>query len=168
MFIDYNNYEYNSIVSDILNNREFKKLEYFKHHGTNRLEHSMRVSFYSYKLCKFFGFDYVSAARGGLLHDFFVNKYGDSSKKGRLLVNHPIFALYNSNKHFILNSKEMDIIRCHMFPVNIRFIPKYKESYVITLIDKVACVYERFMGCKCAFNFNVGRIIIYMFLLLTH
>lgn len=168
MHIDFNNYEYNNIVNDILNNREFKKLEDFKHHGTNRLEHSIRVSYYSYRFCKKLGLDYVSAARGGLLHDFFVNKYKDSSKKRDLLVNHPVFALYNSKKHFVLNDIEKDIIKTHMFPVNVRFIPKYKESYIITFIDKMACVYERFIGCKCALDFNFGRLMIYVFLLVTN
>lgn len=166
MYIDFDNYEFRDIVKDILNNREFKKLENYKHHSTSRLDHSIRVSFYAYKICKKFNLDYISAARGGLLHDFFMNRYCDSGKKD-LLVGHPEIALYNSLKHFELNDKEMDIIRSHMFPVNMKVIPKYKESYIITFIDKVACIYERFMGCKCVVDFKVGRIMIYMFLLLT-
>ena len=165
MHIYYDNYEYNEIISDILNNREFKKIEGFKHHSTNRLDHSRRVSFYSYRICKRLGFDYVSAARGGLLHDFFINTYKNCNKK-KLLVNHPMFALYNANKHFVLNDIEKDIIRSHMFPVNMKVIPKYKESYVITFVDKMACVYERFIGCKTSISFSFGKAFVYMLLFL--
>ena len=105
MYIDFDNYEYNSIVNDILSNREFKKLEGCSHHSTTRFEHSKRVSFYAYKICKRFNLDYVSAARGGLLHDFFLNSY-ERGNCNKLLVNHPMVALYNSKKHFKLNEKE--------------------------------------------------------------
>ena len=167
MHIDLNNYEYKCIVNDILSNREFKKLDGYKHHSTNRLDHSMRVSFYSYKICKSLGLDYKSAARGGLLHDFFLNSYDGIGKKD-LLLSHPLIALYNANKHFTLNDKEIDIIKSHMFPINIKIRPKYKESYIITLVDKLACVYERFIGCKVMTEFNVGKIMIYMFLIFSH
>ena len=87
MHIHYDNYEYKNIVNDILCNREFKKLEDCKHHGIKRIEHSRRVSFISYKLCKKLGLDYVSAARGGLLHDFFMNKYIKKQETNSYLSN---------------------------------------------------------------------------------
>lgn len=166
MYIDYDNNEYNDIVEDILNNREFKKIEGYKHHGTNRLEHSKRVSFYSYKICKFFKLDYVSAARGGLLHDFFINSYKKTVKR-KLLVNHPMIALYNAKKHFKLNSMEKDIIKSHMFPVNLKIIPKYKESYIVTFVDKLACVYERYSVCIGNLGYNISKSFIYMIVLLN-
>lgn len=70
MKLELNDFEYNDLVEDILANKEFRKLENFIHHKTDRLEHSKRVSLYSYKICKMLKLDYVSAARGGLLHDF--------------------------------------------------------------------------------------------------
>ena len=166
MHIDFDNYEYNDIVRDILNNREFSKLENYKHHGINRLEHSKRVSFYSYKLCKKFKLDYVSAARGGLLHDFFKNDYKNSKRK-KLLLEHPKYALYNAKKHFKLNKIEKDIIKSHMFPVNIKVIPKYKESLIVTLIDKIACIYERYTVCSGNIIFKYGNTILYAVLLLS-
>ena len=81
MKIDINNYEYNEIIKDILNSREFKKIEACPHHKINRLEHSKRVSYFSYKVCKSLNLDYVSAARAGLLHDFFLNKYNNNWKE---------------------------------------------------------------------------------------
>ena len=52
MKIDINDYEYKEIIKNIITNREFKKLETCPHHKSNRLEHSKRVSYYSYKVCK--------------------------------------------------------------------------------------------------------------------
>ena len=41
--------DYTSLVEDILEHNEFKKLGTIIHHGNNRLDHSLRVSYYSYK-----------------------------------------------------------------------------------------------------------------------
>ena len=63
--------QYTCLVQDILDNKEFKKMENIVHHGLDRKGHLVRVSYYSYKVCKLFGLNYEDAARAGLLHDFF-------------------------------------------------------------------------------------------------
>ena len=63
------------IVNHILNNEEFLKIKKIEHHGISRYEHSMKVSYYSYKIAKALRLDYEQVARGGLLHDFFLNTY---------------------------------------------------------------------------------------------
>lgn len=166
MHIDLDNSEYNNIIDDILCNKQYKKIEVCSHHGISRLEHCKRVSFYSYKICKKLNLDYVSAARGGLLHDFFNNRYATAKKK-ELLYKHPEIALYNSKKHFVLNEIEEDIVLSHMFPINIKYKPRYRESYIITFVDKVACIYERYIGCKNKARFKLGQHIIYVVLLLS-
>ena len=165
MKIDFDNYEYKEIVKDILNNREFKKIELCPHHKINRLVHSKRVSYYSYKICKKLGFDYVSAARGGLLH-FFLNKYNTKNSR-KLLISHPSIALNNAKKHFVLSDKEKNIIKCHMFPVSISVFPKYRESVVVSLVDKVMWFYEKVTGYSKEINYNLGKAAIYVFLFLN-
>ena len=49
----YEDKEYLSKVCDILENEEFKKMENIVHHEGNRLDHSIRVSYHSYKWAKF-------------------------------------------------------------------------------------------------------------------
>lgn len=44
---------------------------------------------------------------------------------------------------FKLNQVEEDIIRKHMFPLT-RFPPKYKESLLVCIADKICTVYEFF------------------------
>lgn len=166
MKIDINNYEYNEIIKDILNNREFKKIEACPHHKSNRLEHSKRVSYFAYKICKSLNWNYVEAARGGLLHDFFLNKY-NTKGSCKLLTSHPLIASKNAKKHFVLSDMEVNIIESHMFPVNIRILPKYKESIVVSLVDKACWLYEKVVGYSKEINYNLGKTAIYVFLFLN-
>lgn len=137
--------KYLIIVDDILNCEEFAKMREVKHHDSNRLQHSLRVSYYSYKLAKKLHLDYVSVARGGLLHDFFNERTVDYKKtrdKIKLYTtNHPKMAVKNAKKYFEINNIEEDIIKSHMFPIDIK-IPKFAESWVVSGVDKAVSIYE--------------------------
>lgn len=141
---------YQNIVHDILENEEFNRLRYIEHHGTTRYAHSMRVSYYSYKISKLLHLDIEDVARAGLLHDFFFSDQ-DRTTKERFLstFNHPKKACANAMQYFGLNEREQDIIVSHMFPVNIQ-VPKYAESWVVSLTDKVVGFYE--MGIKARYK----------------
>ena len=67
----YDDRQYLSIVGDILEDEKFAEMKEIIHHGLDRMGHSLRVSYYSYKISRILGLDYESAARGGLLHDFY-------------------------------------------------------------------------------------------------
>ena len=71
--------EFNSwyeIVKDILNNEEFKKRVYFKHHEKQSLyTHSLLVSIFAYKYAKKHHADYRVCAIAGLLHDFYTHAW---------------------------------------------------------------------------------------------
>jgi len=133
-------HEYNNIVADILNHDVFQQLQNFFHHNSSIYEHAKVVSYVSYKICKFLKLDYISAARGGLLHDFFLYDWRDHhepdlAKEKYHGLEHPKIALDNSMKHFELNDIEKDIIVKHMWPLT--FVPpKYQESFVVTFADK--------------------------------
>lgn len=132
--------EYSDIVRDILLHDEFMKLQNFFHHNSSIYEHARIVSYVSYRICKYLNLDYRSAARGGLLHDFFLYDWRNHREpdlaKNRLHGRaHPEIALRNSMKHFELNDIEKDIIIKHMWPLTFR-PPKYQESFVVTFADK--------------------------------
>ncbi|MCA9766742.1 MAG: HD domain-containing protein, partial [Carnobacterium sp.] len=64
--------EYVALIEDLLDREEVKKLKnYTQHHFTTRLEHSISVSYLSYRIAKKYGLDTRSTARAGLLHDLF-------------------------------------------------------------------------------------------------
>ena len=128
------NYKY--IVNDIISNSKFNMIDGIIHHGTTRLEHSLKVSYHSYKIAKLLHLDYISIARAGLLHDYYLERtveYKKIKDKVKLFsVKHPSDAVYNASKIFNLSDKEKDIIKTHMFPVDYK-IPKYLESWIVNL-----------------------------------
>jgi uncharacterized membrane protein len=65
--------EYAELVADILEHPEFLRTREFPHHKQVTIyQHACAVSYLSYAICKKLNLDYRSAARGGLLHDFFL------------------------------------------------------------------------------------------------
>ncbi len=150
------NYYY-EIVDDILNNKEFCNLKNIDHHGITRYNHSLKVSYYSYKIAKVLNLDYEKTARAGLLHDFF---FSNSTKMDKERITsvfvHPKKAALKSKELFNISELEEDIIKTHMFPVNLS-IPKYAESWIVNLVDKTISLrefYKKF-GYKFAYAANL-------------
>lgn len=150
------NEEYRKLIVDILDNEQFNKLRNIDHHGTNRLDHSIRVSYYSYKVGKLLHLKYCEIARAGLLHDFFISS-NDRKLKERLLsvFVHPKYALQTSEKYYDLTDIEKDIIVSHMFPLY-KSVPKYAESWIVSIVDKVIGINEflRFFNRKLVYARN--------------
>ena len=139
--------EYYSTVSDIVKNETVLKMKNFRqHYDTNTYDHCFHVSYMNYVICKKLNFDYVSCARAGMLHDLFLYDWRHSSKDigGFHAFKHPEISFNNSSKIFKLNEKEKDIILKHMWPLTITKFPKYKETFIITITDKIAALYEAF------------------------
>lgn len=72
--------EYLSYVEDLLATEEVQKLaEYTQHMHSTRLEHSISVSYHSYKLAKRWNGNARATARAGLLHDLFYYDWRQQS-----------------------------------------------------------------------------------------
>lgn len=135
-----------NIIEDLVDHYLVVELENCKHHiQTSRLQHCLSVSYYCYRLAKRFGWDYVSVARAGVLHDFYhYDETSEDKIEGlKHLRSHPFLALKNAQAHFELNPKEKDIIVKHMWPITLR-LPKYKETWLIVGVDKYCAVREFF------------------------
>lgn len=138
---NYSNEEFLYIISHILDNEEFMKLENIRHHGITRFDHCMRVAYYSYIISKILRLDYQQVTEAALLHDFFTDEVKDKNMIVRL-VKHPYIALDNAKKYYRLTPMQEDIIKTHMFPIT--FIPpKYLESWIVDIIDDISAIYER-------------------------
>ena len=135
------NISFNDIADSIINTKKFNELKSESHHGLTRYIHVMRVSKYTYKISKKLGFDYVSATRAALLHDYFTEYDFNGIKGIKKGIDHPNIAYNNASKEFNLNEVEKNAITSHMFPLGTT-IPKYKESWVLTLVDKSVATYE--------------------------
>lgn len=128
--------EYFDIVKDIIENEVFLSLKSFTHHrNICRLDHCLTVSYSAYILAKRNNLDFVSIARAGLLHDFFLY---EENPRGHVF-SHPKVALENSSKYFALNPKEQNIILSHMWPLTTTW-PTSKEAWIIIRVDKTVAV----------------------------
>ena len=135
--------EYKNLIKDLLENDMVNRMrEYKQHFEISCFEHSLNVSYLTYKWCKKLNLDYKSAARGALLHDLFLYDWRvKSDRKGLHAFTHPKAALENAKKITKLNSRERDLIVNHMWPVT-PSLPKYKETYIVTIMDKYSAVIE--------------------------
>ena len=138
--------EFIDIINELINNDKVKEMEnYRQHYDISTFEHCLNVSYISYKICKLLKWDYKSMARAAMLHDLFLYDWRESKKKlnleGYHAFVHPKIALKNAEETFELNKKEKDIILKHMWPVTFS-LPKYKESYLITFVDKYSAIQE--------------------------
>ncbi len=134
---------YTACVDDLIFHPLIQSMQQFRHHkNTSCLDHSLNVSYTSYKLCKALGWDYRSAARGGLLHDLFLYDWRTTTlNEGRHGFIHPKIALENASVISDINDLEKDIILKHMFPLTWQ-PPTFKESLLVCLIDKHCALQE--------------------------
>ena len=155
--------DYLLIVADILDNDEFKKLVNYVHHDSNRLQHSLNVSYRSYCIAKKLKLDYRKIARAALLHDFFfIDNYSiKKSKRLCTLFMHPKYALEKSKEYFDLSDMEENIIVSHMFPVGL-FLPKYKESILVNVVDDYIAILEACKAKKKEFSAAYSFLFIFM------
>lgn len=138
---------YYSNISDIIDRCELNDLKCITHHiSTTRFQHCVNVSYYSYLVCRKLGLNARSAARAGLLHDLFYydrKEYNRSREKGQLSHSalHSRVAAENAAGLTDISPLEKDMIEKHMWPMT-RPRPSYKETYVITFVDKYCAILE--------------------------
>lgn len=136
---------YLECVYDILQNEKVESMDRFMQHGkTTTLSHSIGVSYISYRVCRKWKLDFASAARAGLLHDFYLydwHVYVKESTDRFHGLTHPRKALYNAEKEFIINKKEKNIILRHMWPLT-PIPPRTLEGFVVVFADKYCGILE--------------------------
>ena len=143
--------DFYNISIDLLNNPIIKQMKnYRQHYNTSCYEHCIEVAYWSFVFCKKHNLDYTSIARAALLHDLFLYDWRHSSRKlgGWHAFIHPKIALKNASKLCYLNEKEQDIILNHMWPVTFFHFPKYKETYIVTIADKVSAIKSCYLYYK--------------------
>ena len=118
-----NDEEYISYVSDLLEKEEVQRLgEFVQHFHSTRLDHSISVSYYSYKVAKKWQGDARATARAGLLHDLFYYDWRTTKfDEGSHAYMHPRIAAKNAEKITTLSDLERDIIVKHMWGATIAF-----------------------------------------------
>ena len=159
--------DFNLIITDILSNATVNEMKnYRQHYDTNCFDHCKNVAFYSYLICKKYNLDYEAAARAGMLHDLFLYDWRRKTGERKRWhgFRHPRIALNNSNELFVLSNKEQDIILKHMWPLTIVF-PKYKESFIVSCVDKFCAIKESYEHYKK--NRKIQKVYRYAYVLLS-
>lgn len=156
-------YDWYEIVEEVLLSDEFQKRKLFKHHHNMSVwEHSIFVSFKAFLYGRTFNADFRVCALAGLLHDFYpwtwiyseeLEELDNGIYLEEVKTKHPLLkkhgfthakaASINYIKYFphLENKIITNAIKRHMFPLNI-VPPRYKESYIITIVDKINSVHE--------------------------
>ena len=113
--------QYLNYVSDPMQDTAVQSMRLLPQHraGVSCYHHSVLVSYASWRVCDWLGLDARAAARGGLLHDFYLYNWRDAASHPGIRhgSQHPEVALRNARARFSLTWREEDIILSHMFPL---------------------------------------------------
>jgi uncharacterized protein len=135
--------EFYTQIADLLENDKVLALDHFIHHYCfTRLKHSLDVAYISFMIARILHWNSRSVARAGLLHDLYLYDWREEHiKKSDHVRHHPKAALENARSICELTAKEEDIILRHMWLATLR-PPRYKEGYIVTLVDKCCATIE--------------------------
>ena len=139
--------EYMVLIVDLLQHEKVQKMKQFRqHYQINCFDHCLLVSYNTYLICKKLKLDYIAAARAGMLHDLFLYDWRkrENGRKGHHAFTHGKTACEQALTFIELNDKEKDIIVKHMWPVTLA-LPKYKETFILSFVDKYFAIAEAFI-----------------------
>ena len=138
--------QYLNYVSDLMQDTAVQSMRLLPQHraGVSCYHHSVLVSYASWRVCDWLGLDARAAARGGLLHDFYLYNWRDAASHPGIRhgSQHPEVALRNARARFSLTWREEDIIRSHMFPYTPTKVYRCLESAVVSTMDKLCAAAE--------------------------
>ena len=130
---------------DILDSKSIQIQKQCLQHGKRTVfEHSLAVALMCLTINEFLHLKLNERRliRGALLHDYFLYDWHVKDKSHRLHgFRHPYFSLENARKEYELDPVLEDMIVKHMFPL-IPIPPKYKESWVLCIADKICASKE--------------------------
>lgn len=135
--------QFYTYIEDLLRDPKVRQMDRISHH-TQRitcLDHSLFVAYVGYRLTRLFGGDRRAVAKGGLLHDLYLNTRCRERSLFRHLITHPEMAVRNA-RSFGLTELEAGIIRKHMWPVTITKVPTRREEIIVSLADKLCSIAE--------------------------
>lgn len=122
--------------------------KYIQHSDISVYKHCISVAYTSVELAERFSLNVnrKELIRGALLHDYFLYDWHEKDTDHRFHgFIHAGRALQNAKKDFDLTGREENIIRRHMFPLNI-IPPMCKEAWLVCLADKICASKETVIG----------------------
>lgn len=135
--------DFNQLINELLNHEKVRSLNNYEQHlSTSRLEHSLNVAYFAYRLGRFSKLDLEGMVPAALLHDFFLyNHRVEQPIPGNHLYVHPKMALANAQSVMEISPLMENIILSHMWPFS-DVKPASKEAWLVNLADKSATLME--------------------------
>jgi len=144
-------------IKEIIEKSRLVETNQYIHHGnTTILQHNMAVARKAYWISRKMKLriSEKELVFGAMLHDYYFYDWHVKDKAHRLHgYFHPKLSLTNALEDIELTLIEQDIIRKHMFPLTV-VPPRYKESIIVCLADKLCALDETFRRGK---NHKIGK-----------
>lgn len=132
---------------------------YTHHHHTSTYYHSIGVAYFSLWVIRLLRIqcDEEELVYGALLHDYYLY---DCHQKGESfhLFRHSAISAANAKRDWKINKVQENMIKRHMFPLTL-VPPRYKQSVVVSLVDKGCALYECLSPTPYQKNILRGQIV---------
>lgn len=135
------------LLSDIRTHEKVHEMRRYIQHGrVSTYDHCDRVARLSYCLNRRFRLkaDERTLLVGAMLHDFYLYDWhakdnGEHRWHGFI---HADRAIQNAKRFLGIGEDVEQVIRCHMWPLNITRIPPSREAWIVCLADKIISFQE--------------------------
>ena len=120
------------------------------HRGSNCYIHSFKVTKYAVKraLKKKKTYNLKDVIVGCVLHDYYLYDWRvEHDKRKKHGSQHPLIAEKNAKRDFDISPEVSEIIKTHMWPINLKQYPHSKEAKLVDFADDVIATIE-FLSCK--------------------
>ena len=145
---------FNKLIKHYIKHPKVQSMkEYIQHGDTTTFAHVLQVTKLSYLINRRLHLhaDESILIPAALLHDFYLYDWHDklSVPFWRIRENHGFIhadaAANNAREVFGVNDEVYEVIRSHMWPLNLTHIPKSKEAWILCIADKCVALKETIM-----------------------
>lgn len=128
------------ILAPVISHEKVQEMKKYIQHGRiTTYEHVSSVTKTSFWLNKrlHLGADERTLATGAFLHDFYLYDWHVPDRRHRFHgFSHSEEARKNALKLFNIDRKTQDVIKNHMWPLNITKLPRSREAWIVCFADK--------------------------------
>lgn len=136
-----------ALLRELMEDERVRQMENYIQHGhVSTYDHCRRVAECSCRLNRTLHLhaDTDTLVRGAVLHDFYLYDWhekdgGTHSWHGFI---HAERARKNAEQQFHAGEQVQEVIRTHMWPLNITRVPKSREAWIVCLSDKWVSMWE--------------------------